>query len=229
VLASRIRAAILRRMNAQAPSQRATVLTLVTAALLLISTSAHAVFYTPYQNWTASVTKDPNSGTGSGTAQPIANYFPGGNSGVSSSMTILGLDNLTGLEGTLNLISQPMYAAGTVSFTWSYTTPDTGNGRESFDKAGYFIISGNSTTATQVARNNNPSQNSSSPVNLNVAAGDRIGFYIYTRDNTGGAPTFTISAFSGPLAAVPEASAYLTLAFAGLVVAGIARRRKAAR
>jgi hypothetical protein len=218
-------------MNAQAPSHRATVLTLVTAALLLISTSAHAVFYTPYDNWSSTT---PNTygtpGTGSSaTFYSSLSPLTPANSGVASYMRIIGYNG--GTEGQLSLVSLPMYAAGTVSFDWSYTTPDT---RASYDEAGYFILHSGQTTPPpsqehELARNNNPSQASGVPVSFSVAAGDRLGFWVYTKDGTGGAPTFTISNFSGPLAAVPEASAYLTLAFAGLVVAGIARRRKAAR
>lgn len=160
----------------------------------------------------------------------MVSYFPGGNAASANTMQIVGFNNNSGLQGQLNLVSLPTYAAGTVSFNWSYTTTDLGSGRPSYDTAGYFIIhNGVQGPLVELARNNNPSQVSGVPVSFSIAAGDRLGFYVFTRDNKQGAPTFTISGFSGPLAAVPEASAYLTLAFAGLVVAGIARRRKAAR
>jgi hypothetical protein len=214
-------------MNAQAPSHRATILALAMTALLLISATAHAVFYTPYDNWSTTTSGSVES---SKVDPTMHNYFPGGNDGVAGSMQIVGFNNLSGLEGQLNLVSLPMYAAGTISFTWSYTTADLGPGRPPKDSAGYFIIhNGVTGSMNELARNNNPSQVSGVPVTFSIDAGDRLGFWVYTKDNIGGAPTFTISNFSGPLAAVPEASAYLTLAFAGLVVAGIARRRKAAR
>jgi hypothetical protein len=208
-------------MNAQAPSHRATVLTLVTAALLLISTSAHAVFYTPQQNWQI-------TGTGDYT---VSSATFNGNAGVANTLTMVGPNSLSGNVGQLNVQTIPAnqtLLSGSIYFDWEYAATDS---RGNHDRAGYFLIQNGVTTTTELVRNAGGVHTFGSVTagTINVQAGDTFGFWINSTDNKGGAPTFTITNFNAPLAAVPEASAFLTLAFAGLVVVGIARRRKAAR
>jgi hypothetical protein len=216
-------------MNAQAPSHRATVLTLVTAALLLISISAHAAFLTPDANWTLSY-EGAAPASYNGGASGAATFNNGYDQDTSTSLAIVGPNNLSFSGASRMLVtSRPLWQealTGPFVFDWTKNTAD--NRGSAQDQFGYFIIRNGVTTYSPLGDNVSTPNFGTTTVS-GLLPNDRFGFFVYSKDNDKGALTFTITSFSGPLSAVPEASAYLTLAFAGLIVAGIARRRKAAR
>jgi hypothetical protein len=234
VLASRFCAAILRPMNAQAPSRRATILALATTALLLILNSTHAAFLTPDANWSISYDGivlpyplSPVNGGPSGTAT----FNNGYDQDTSTSLQLVGPNNATYLHQATRLLvtSRPLQGGDMIpaSFTFDWTKSTADNRGSAQDQFGYFIIHNNTTTYSTLGDNvSTPNLGSTAVSGLQV--GDRFGFFVYSKDNDKGALTFTISNFNGALAAVPEASAFLTLAFSAIVVGGMAWRRRSA-
>lgn len=115
-------------------------------------------------------------------------------SGAPASISLTGGNNNSDAVGSTTYTALAA-AAGTVSFNWSYTTPDG----PSFDPFGY-VVNGGFTVLTD------PSglRNQTGTTSFSVIAGDTFGFQSRTTDNLFGAPTTTISNFSAPDAtAVP--------------------------
>ena len=130
--------------------------------------------------------------------------------GAPASISLTGGDNGSGFSGTTNYTTTAA-AAGTVTFDWDYSTDDD----PLFDPFGY-LLNG---SFIQVTNNGGGFfQNGTST--FNVLAGDSFGFRIFTRDNSVGPGSVTISNFSAP-APVPEPSTVLSLLVLGGLGAGL--------
>ncbi len=161
-----------------------------------IASTAHAQFTGAYApaNWTFSA----NGGSGSA---------------INDGTTLI----ITGNNNSNNLPTYSDYfitavASGTVSFDWTYTSPQSDTG--TWDSGGYQV---NFTDTTLAFNSAAPTGGSASfPVN----AGDTFGFYVLSQDGFFGEGVLTITNFSAP---VPAPGALALLGLAGL--AGARRRR----
>jgi PEP-CTERM motif len=150
-------------------------------------------------------------------------FSAGGTDGAASGQTATTL-TLTGgnnsIGGVVGVLGTTQYtiaaaAAGTVSFNFSMTSPDSGN----FDYHGW-VLNGVYTT---VGNNSNSPQ--AGPISFGVNAGDIFGMFVHTQDGLFGAMTVDYSNFSGPEAAIPEPSAIALLALGTVGGLGFRRRR----
>ncbi len=136
--------------------------------------------------------------------------------GAPASISLTGGNNDSGSSGTTNYTTTAA-AAGTVTFNWNYSTNDS-DGPFS-DPFGY-LLNGSFTQVTNDG--GGVVQNGTST--FNVLAGDSFGFRIFTRDNSFGRASVTISNFSAPApvpASVPEPSTVLSLLVLGGLGAGL--------
>jgi hypothetical protein len=134
-------------------------------------------------------------------------------SSAPGAISLVGGSNGSGDPGTTDFtILAP--ANGVVSFDWSYASLDL----PLLDDAG-FLLNG---VYTELAA----ADGLSGPFSIPVVAGDVFGFRVETVDNTEAPGIFTVSNFSGPTAAVPEASTLALIATGATSLLVIARRRK---
>ena len=185
-------------------------MTVTTVSLTLAAASSASAatvfgFQTPYApiNWTfTNSNADGSVNTG----------------GAPASISLTGGNNFSNSSGTTNYTTTAA-AAGTVTFNWNYSTADF---IAFYDPFGY-LLNGSFTQVTNDV--GGVVQNGTST--FNVLAGDSFGFRVYTRDNTSGRASVTISNFSapGPMAppptSVPEPSTVLSLLVLGGLGAGL--------
>ena len=185
-------------------------MTVTTVSLTLAAASSASAatvfgFQTPYApiNWTfTNSNADGSVNTG----------------GAPASISLTGGDNGSNSSGTTNYTTTAA-AAGTVTFNWNYSTADF---IAFYDPFGY-LLNGSFTQVT----NNGGGVVQNGTSTFNVLAGDSFGFRVYTRDNTSGRASVTISNFSapGPMAppptSVPEPSTVLSLLVLGGLGAGL--------
>ncbi|MBE9204180.1 hypothetical protein IQ218_12965 [Synechocystis salina LEGE 06099] len=156
---------------------------LTVGAMPALAVSGFAGFYAP-GNFTFS--SDPPEALNMGDLD-IDNAATG-------EVTIFGPDDAFNMLGTTpasnswSIMVTPA-GAGTISFNWSFSSAldEVGD-----DTASYFINSNFFTLAT----GNGETQSSSSPVNLNLLAGDTFGFQVSTATNLGGEGILTINDFN---------------------------------
>lgn len=129
--------------------------------------------------------------------------------GAPASISLTGGDNGSGDFGTTDYTTTAA-AAGTVTFDWNYSTADVS---AFWDPFGY-LLNGSFTQVTNDG--GGVVQNGTST--FNVLAGDSFGFRIFTRDNSVGPGSVTISNFSAP---IPEPSTVLSLLVLGGLGAGL--------
>lgn len=177
-------------------------MTVTTVSLTLAAASSASAatvfgFQTPYApiNWTfANSNADGSVNT----------------SGAPASISLTGGDNDSASSGTTNYTTTAA-AAGTVTFNWNYSTNDIDG--PFFDPFGY-LLNGSFIQVTDDG--GGVVQNGTST--FNVLAGDSFGFRIFTRDNTLGRASVTISNFSAP---IPEPSTVLSLLVLGGLGTGL--------
>ncbi len=129
-------------------------------------------------------------------------------SGAPASISLTGGNNSSFNSGTTSYTTTAA-AAGTVTFDWNYSTNDG----PFFDRFGY-LLNGSFTQVT----NNGGGVVQNGTSTFNVLAGDSFGFRIFTRDNSVGPGSVTISNFSAP---IPEPSTVLSLLVLGGLGAGL--------
>jgi len=182
---------------------------LVAAGLLSSAGTTQAAivgFQGPYApvNWT--LTTNGGSGSVDTSGAPTSITLEGSNSGRGNSTDFTTL----------------AVGDGLVSFSWDYTTFDSGS---YYDPFGYLRDG----TFTQLTDRDGP-LNQSGSASFSVLAGQTFGFRAFTIDGTGGQGLATITSFEAPGggAAVPEPG---TWAAAALLVggAGFMRWRKRAK
>ncbi len=171
------------------------------AALLMLGFSSVAqgdsLFYGDYSvsDWTTTLTNSDGSVN---------------TSGAPGSVLLTGGNNLTDAAGT-TLFSITVPADTVLTFDWTYTTDDTGGAY--YDPAGY-EIDGTKTQLSPVGSLQGFTESGVTTVDL--TAGETFAFYVYTRDNEGGAATLDISTGSVP---APEPSSLIMLGSALLALA----------
>ena len=155
---------------------RGGVVTLL-ASTLAFAASADAIGFTgAYDPANFTLTNTNGNGSVNTSGAPASIALTGGNNGSDA----FGSTTYTALAA----------AAGTVSFNWSYTTPETNS---FFDPFG-FVVNG---TFTQLTIDG--LQNETGTASFSVIAGDTFGFQSNTTDNIVGAPTTTFTNFSAPV------------------------------
>jgi len=140
--------------------------------LALLGPTARADFSGPYDtgNWNLQ-----NTGANDDGAVDFG--------GVPASVVLTGGDNGSGEEG-FTLFTITSAGSGLMSFDWTTTHPDPG-----FDFLGYIV-------GDEFFELTDDEDDGSETVL--VCPGQTIGFYVETPDNDTGAPTLTITNFSGP-------------------------------
>jgi hypothetical protein len=108
-------------------------------------------------------------------------------------------------------------AAETVDFSWTYTTFDCCG--SIWDPAGY-VLNG---VYTQLSTDSNVQgeDDTSGTLNLNLAAGDVFGFYVYSPDSLDGRSEIAVS----PSAVTPEPESLILLGTGLFGMVGVVRRR----
>lgn len=104
-------------------------------------------------------------------------------SGAPAQVLLTGGDNNSSAEGYTRF-TIPSQGSGLFSFTWDVEHPDPG-----FDFVGY-TLGGQDHDLTAFSGDGSES--------LLICPGETLGFYVYTPDNELGAPTLTVTLFSGP-------------------------------
>lgn len=150
--------------------------------------------------------------------------------GTAPSFSIIGSDNGSGYDTAFYV--QTFTSSQTVSFTWSYSTADSGGGV--YDPAG-IIHNG---VETQLSVDGDPGEGSSGAWTELVHAGDTFGWYVSSVDSGGGCGELDINGGGGaPVCvynaggggnAIPEPQ-NLPLIIAGLAAIGVAARRRRQR
>lgn len=163
------------------------------AALLAAAGAANAQFSGPYApaNWALNANGGDGSATNDGTTLVLTGNDDGFGLGIDTDYTIAAA------------------AAGTWAFDWKYFSSDSGT----FDTGGY-LLNG---VYNQLAANNAQGGGS---VSVPVAAGDIIGFRVFSVDGVFGPGTLSVSNFTAP---VPAPGSLALLGMGGLIAA---RRRR---
>jgi hypothetical protein len=143
---------------------------LAALAGLAVGSATYGQFSGPYApgNWTF------NANGGNGSVDT---------SGAPASIALTGNDN--GLAAINTDFTIAAASSGIWSFHWVYNTPDTGT----YDSA-HYLING---VATQLANNTTPGASGDTAVA--VAAGDVIGYRVYSADGVFGPGTLVVSSF----------------------------------
>lgn len=157
-------------------------------------------------------------------------------SGAPASVTVIGSDVIGFGAGdpfnSLTSFTITAGGAGTVSFDWSYETPDPGDDSATppvpgafFDPAGY-MLNGTLILLTDTAG----AASQSGSFDFSVVAGNVFGFYVESIDNLQGAAKFTITNFRAPLPpppppGLPEPYSIALLALGLVGVAALRKRR----
>ena len=183
----------------------------VTAALVGLSMPALAQFSGDYdiEKWTIGhfPGSPPDQGTVSFGSAP-------------TSITLEGSDEALAGEAASRLeftIAAP--AAGQVSFSWFYVSNDES---PSWDQAGYRLGTGDA-ELFQLS-NDSGDLTQGGTLSFQVAKNQTFGFYITSRDNSGGNATLTITNFMAPIPE-PASVAMMSLGLLGVAVVAARRRR----
>jgi len=174
--------------------------------ILLCAHSAKADFIGSYDvaNWTRTVTLGSDAEV-STVAAPLSLILTSGDNGI-------GFGFPSSVSFTI-----PVAATGILSFYWDFDTYDA----ESSDDPFGYLLNGAFTPLIDPW-----SIDQSDTVSLSVSLGDIFGFRQDSVDSLFGPAVTTISAFSGPVAAVPEPATFglMTLGLIGFVCQALRRK-----
>jgi hypothetical protein len=160
------------------------------------------------------------SAVGSGGAHAAYTFYndDGANGTLSGSypvFTITGADDGSGNDDTAFYV-QTYASATSVSFTWRYTSFDSGG--SAYDPAGW-ILDG---VQTQLSIDGGPGTTSSGALTVSIGAGQTFGWYVHSFDSTSG-PGVLAGDVPPP---VPEPREAALLLAAHAASAAAARRRR---
>ena len=100
-----------------------------------------------------------------------------------SGFTITGSDN--GAPDNTTFYTETFASGGSFSFTWQYASLDSSD-LSTYDPAGWLVTHNGTTVETQLSIDAATSSGSSITTTVSYAAGDTLGFYVFTTDSLGG-------------------------------------------